>query len=206
MNSEIPHPFDTHPPLHHRLEGLGFNAAEALKGEGLGSRVTSTWYDAIPSAPAMEKAMWTERERLMQEFHSRDLAWRLLPDGAEEEALVLAHFPPLVFTKKDGSAATLTFDLIQLPEWNKPIPFKLIESASLSAEGNKKVLTLAYFLEEGGKGISIKFKPEVFSNADGNLLAGFERYFSRHKTALMRNKLKTEAADKGEAPAETAPE
>lgn len=183
--AELPHPFDTHPSLNQRLGNLDVNPTLALKEEALRSPVASTWQDVIPTAQALEEAMWSEREQLIQSFHSQDLAWRLLPGGAEEEALVLTHFPKMIFLKKDGAEATLEYDRIHLPNWDAPLLFKHIEGASLETELTKQRLTLSSRSGEKAKVLILKCHPTDFVHADGNLLVMFERYYGRHKHALL---------------------
>ncbi len=185
--SETPHPFDSHPPLEQRLQSLGANAADALKEQYLHAPLAQTWHDTMPTAPAMEQEMWAEREAFIQSYHSQDLAWRLLPTCPEEVDLVVAHFPQKEFTSKKGETATLNYESIRLSSWPAAIRFGAIENAVMDSSWGRKKLKLTYRPETGGKSVDVAFSPEHFTNAEGAFLPVFERYFSRHKTAVSRS-------------------
>ena len=183
-SSEIPHPFDTHPPLSQRLQHLGFDPAAALKEDVLHEPISDSWFNAIPEAANLEKSMWEQQQKSLQDFHSENLAWRLRPDGPEEEAQVLLHFPNRTFRKKDGAEATLSYDRIRVASWDAPIIFSLIQSASIdSTLTNKQRLTLVFKHMESGKKKTIQFYPADFKNNEGEMLSFFKHYYSRHKTA-----------------------
>ena len=185
--SEVPHPFDSHPPLNLRLESLGTRTADALRDEALHASVEGSWHAAIPAAAEMERGMWDEREKLIQNFHGQDLAWRLKPRGPEEQAIVEAQFPRRTFRNKEGQEATLEFDKLLINSWPAPILFSAIESASLDDEmlGAKR-LTLVSRNPDGSK-LKVKFHPMKFTGESGDLLTHFQHYYSRHKTAEIRS-------------------
>ncbi len=187
--SETPHPFDSHPPLDQRLESLGLDALQALKENDLHAPLAGTWHDAMPTAPMVEKAMWAEREAMIQAVHGQDLAWRLLPTGTEETEFVLAYFPEKVFTGKAGTSATLTFKSVHVSSWPEPLLFAQIEGAQMedSTFGGKK-LVLFHRPIADAKVTKVKFCPADFTNAEGAFLPMFQLYYSRHKTAEARSR------------------
>jgi Zn-dependent protease with chaperone function len=185
--SATPHPFDSHPPLNARLQHLGADATAALREEMLHQPVARTWHDSIPTAQALERGMWEAREKLIQDFHGQDLAWRLMPASAEDEAAVLALFPERRFRAKDGSEATLTYDRLHVSTWPAPIPFRQIDFAQREdAIFRDKRLTLGWRASEEARRTTVKFYPQRYVSEEGDLLAFFDRYYSRHKTAEAR--------------------
>jgi len=185
--SETPHPFDSHPPLNQRLEGLGLEALQALKEDDLHAPIAGTWHDAMPSAHGVEQEMWAAREALIHNVHSQDLAWRLLPTGPEETEMVLAHFPERTFTGKKGAGAKLTYEGLHLSTWPALVPFAEIEGAQMEDTITGKLLVLFHREEEGGKMKQLKFRPADFVSEQGPLLPAFELYYGRHQSAKARS-------------------
>ncbi len=187
VNERVPHPFDTHPTLHNRLEQLGFEAHAALRDTEIQQPVADSWYGAIGTAAALESRLWTERQRALQAIHDQQLAWRLLPRDEEEKAHVMKHFPHAVFRDKKGREATLDFDRLQIPGWESPIFFKDIVSLKLKDSWGKKRLTIAHRQGERPKPVNTKCYPGLFKGDKGDLLTLFGHYYGRHKTAEAAN-------------------
>ncbi len=186
-SERVPHPFDTHPTLNNRLAQLGFDAHTALGDPDLREPAAHSWYQAISTAQALEERMWASQQKALQTCHSQDLAWRLMPKTDEEAAIVREHFPDAIFRKADGTEATLTFDRLQLPDWNAPIFFKDIIEAKLEASWGKQWLILWHQEDGKPKPTKARLNPALFTSEKGNLLAGFSQYYSRHKTAEARS-------------------
>ncbi len=185
----MPHPFDTHPTLGSRLAQLGFDVREAVRDTGIQQPAHDSWYHTIATAPAIEERMWAEQQKALQSYHSQDLAWRLMPKDEEDEAIVRAHFPRIVFRNRTGAEATLDFDRIQLPEWSAPIFFKDIGFASEEDAWNlKKRLTITHTPPGMAKDVKVKFYPGPFTSEKGALLMLFGHYYGRHKTAEARSR------------------
>lgn len=186
INEAVPHPFDTHPTLHNRVTQLGFDAREALRDSSMPLSAADTWYGEISTAPAIEERLWAERQKLLQSVHEQDLAWRLLPEDGDETAIVEEHFPRTVCRNKKGKEATLEFDRIQLADWEAPVLFKDICKINLEDAFPKKQMTLAYKQEGRRWSAKRKFQPGAFTCERGDLLALFNLYYARHKTAEAR--------------------
>jgi Zn-dependent protease with chaperone function len=182
-DERVPHPFDTHPTLNNRLAQLGFEASAALRDGGLQEPAANSWYHAIRVAPEMEQRLWTQQQQYLQIVHSMDLAWRLLPKDEEETAIVLEHFPQIVFHRKDGTTATLEFDRLKLSGWTASVFFKDIVSLKLENCLMGKRLTLAHRREGKKKPVQTRFYPSKYIGQKGTLLTLFEQYYARHKTA-----------------------
>lgn len=186
--TESPHPFDTHPPLEQRLKSLGVDTVAALCEEDLHRAVRDSWHAQIPTAQALEQGMWDERQKLIQEVHRQDLAWRTVPQTEEEVAHVRSLFPDVVFLHtRDSSPATMTYDRLQLAGWEEPLMFAAIMSATADDSSVKRKLSLDY-RDAAGAVKEVNFYPADYRTEEGEgFFPLFERYYGRHKTAEQRN-------------------
>jgi Zn-dependent protease with chaperone function len=183
IDQEIPHPFDSHPPLHNRLERLGFNARAALLDAGLHEPVQDSWHQAIATATALEEKLWSDRQEKIQSVHGQNLAWRLLPRNEEELAMVLQYFPKVIFRKKSGAEAILEYDRISMSGWKAPILFREISHATLHDTLTSKQLLIISQRAGEKKATKTKFYPSQFKSDKGDLLTMFRQYYGRHKNA-----------------------
>lgn len=102
QKATIPHPFDSHPPLHERMQNVG-HVVQAIDMAGIvQAKPTSSWADDIGSATDIEQRLWSKYEEQFSQHHTEALAWRYEPANAEEQALVEQYFPPQSFTLKAG--------------------------------------------------------------------------------------------------------
>jgi len=189
IDDRVPHPFDRHPPLSMRLEQLGFEAKAALRDHTLQTPAAHSWYGAIATAPALEAQMWAKQQAALQAFHQHDLAWRIVPIDGEQAEVLQREFPRMVFkNSKTGAETVLDFDRLQLGEWSEPIFFKDIVFAELASVWTRKRLTLTYRTDSDDPVKRAKFFPGLYLGENGDLLACFSHYYSRHKTAEARTK------------------
>jgi len=112
----VPHPFDSHPPLTERMRNVGFAVEESAFASIAAERPTESWVDLIPVADNIEQQLWQKYEHEFSSNHEESLAWRYLPTGEAETALVLKYFPNVPFTLKDGSQIEITWQGIVLPK------------------------------------------------------------------------------------------
>jgi Zn-dependent protease with chaperone function len=99
---EVPHPFDSHPPLSERMRSVGHVVDETRFADIVAHRPGTTWADAVNDADAIEARLWRAYENDFSEMHEESLAYRYLPSTEEETALVVRHFPPVRFALKRG--------------------------------------------------------------------------------------------------------
>ena len=202
IHERVPHPFDSHPTLHNRLEQLGFDAQEALRDAAIQQPVADSWYGAIATAPELEGRLWTERQTQLQAIHDQDLAWRYLPEGEEETAHVRKHFPALTFTDKKGNVASLDYDRLHLPDWEAPVLFKDVSKVEVTDTYGRKDMVITHQPAGAAKAQKAKSRPDKFKGEGGTLLDAFGRYYNRHKTAEEINKeLQKQGAQPTEQPA-----
>ncbi|EXU77346.1 M48 family metallopeptidase [Erwinia mallotivora] len=112
----VPHPFDSHPPLVERMRNVGYTVEEARYAVVASEQPGESWVDLMPVAEQIERQLWQKYERDFSAVHEQSLAWRYQPTGEEETALVLKHFPNMPFTLKDGSQIEITWQGIVTPK------------------------------------------------------------------------------------------
>ena len=130
----VPHPFDSHPPLTERMRNVGYSVEEIGYAAVAAELPTESWVDLMPVADLIEQQLWQKYERDFSSAHEESLAWRYQPTGETETALVLKHFPNVPFTLKDGSQIEITWQGIVKPqtaellEWDNVKDLNVIRS------------------------------------------------------------------------------
>jgi len=114
--SQTPHPYDTHPLLAERMSHVNCPIAESDYGAIVAQKPAHTWVDDIATAADIEQRLWQKYEGIFSAQHELDLACRYEPASVEEEAIVLKHFPPLVFTLKNGQRIEVNYAGLKLPD------------------------------------------------------------------------------------------
>jgi Zn-dependent protease with chaperone function len=101
--ARIPHPFDSHPSLPHRMRNVGFRLEPEDFGRTVGTPPQGTWAEDIASADAIEQRLWSAYEADFARQHEVSLAYRYWPRNEEERAVVEKYFPPVAFSLRKGS-------------------------------------------------------------------------------------------------------
>lgn len=112
----VPHPFDSHPPLTERMRNVGYSVEETDYAATAAEIPAQSWVDLMPVADNIEQQLWQKYERDFSSNHEESLAWRYQPTGEAETALVLKYFPNVPFTLKDGSQIEITWQGIVMPK------------------------------------------------------------------------------------------
>lgn len=112
----VPHPFDSHPPLAERMRNVGYTVEETAFAATAAEIPAQSWADLMPVADNIEQQLWQKYERDFSSNHEESLAWRYQPTGEAETALVLKYFPNVPFTLKDGSQIEITWQGFVLPK------------------------------------------------------------------------------------------
>ena len=175
-----PHPFDSHPPLAARMENVGASLNSEDMVQLLMAPVESTWADTVQDAEAIEARLWGVYEARFAQAHDLSLAYRYEPSSDAERAHVEKHFPPLVFEGKDaGFDVQMDFAQVSYGEWEAPILFEQVASATTADRMFKKYLDL----EVPGEGRFKSRRSICLSKLrePDALLQAFERYWSRHR-------------------------
>lgn len=187
-----PHPFDSHPPLGARMENVGVHLKPADMAQVLLEPVASSWVEAFVDAEAIESRLWGVYEERFSQAHDLALAYRYEPSTEEERQHVEKHFPPLTFEgKAAGHEVRLDYAQVSCSEWEQPIEFDRITSASTADRMFKKYLDLQVTGEGRFKGrrsicLSKLKDPEGALEAVG-------RYLGRHRF-MKEHRSKSEAA------------
>ncbi len=134
-----PHPFDTHPPLQARLDGVGVRVEASEYAAMVLRPAVGTWVAALPGADAVEASLWAEYERGFAAEHEFALAVRYLPETPEQEAHVLRFFPPREFASSLGPVRVTFLDLT-LPALAAPIEMGAILSLAVEERAYKRYL------------------------------------------------------------------
>jgi Zn-dependent protease with chaperone function len=186
-SEEVPHPFDTHPPLAQRLDAVGASLGSSGTSSLLAEPGDGHWYRNIKDADHIERRQWDQFETRFREFHTKMLPYRFLPKTDEERAIVVAAFPELSFAGKDAKL-TMDHEKMQHSSWPGPLLFAEIVNLLLSDKG---VLSVQF--EGGGKrGRDIKMKD--FGKSQQQILDAINQYYSRYRMAVEYQKQKQTGA------------
>ena len=107
--ADVPHPYDSHPPLLERMRNVDHHVPESVYGAIVATAPQATWADEIETAPAIEQRLWSEYEQRFVQNHELALAYRYEPATEEERIVVLRHFPPLEFALKNNERIVVDY-------------------------------------------------------------------------------------------------
>lgn len=178
----VPHPFDSHPPLADRMRNVGYTIEETGYAAIAAEPPMESWVDLIPVAADIEQHLWQKYEQDFSSAHEESLAWRYQPEGEEETALVLKYFPAASWTLKEGSQIEITYQGIVQPGTAELLPWDNIKNINVIRRFGTDVLYLQHVqLNAAGKKRSeirlpgLKNDIEAFKNTLGY-------YWQRHQT------------------------
>ncbi|WP_431022101.1 M48 family metallopeptidase [Erwinia rhapontici] len=140
----VPHPFDSHPPLADRMRNVGYTIDETGYAAIAAELPTESWVDLMPVASDIEQHLWQKYEQDFSSAHEQSLAWRYEPEGEEETALVLKHFPPAAWTLKDGNPIEITYQGIVKPGTAELLPWDNIKNINVIRRFGTDVLYLQH--------------------------------------------------------------
>lgn len=180
-----PHPFDSHPPLSERIAHVGAQLDKSAYEAVLSTPVQGSWFDAIVSGGEIEARLWKAYEARFSAAHDLDLAYRYLPENDAERAHVEKYFPAISLSDKEGQPALhVNYETMHSTEWDAPLPFAEVVSASIEERMFRKFLDLK--LKKGGlfKG-KLSVPLSKLQDADGAVEV-FNRYYGRHQIMTTR--------------------
>lgn len=140
----VPHPFDSHPPLTERMRNVGFSVEETAYAAMAAERPTESWVDLMPVADSIEQQLWQKYERDFSSNHEESLAWRYQPTGEAETALVLKYFPNVPFTLKDGSQIEITWQGIVAPKTGELLEWDNVKNINVLRNFGRDTLHLQH--------------------------------------------------------------
>ncbi|HJU39843.1 MAG TPA: M48 family metallopeptidase [Tahibacter sp.] len=119
--ADVPHPFDSHPPLAQRMRNVGHVVDEAQFSGIVATPAVAPWTNDIANADAIEREQWQAFERQFAQAHEEALAYRYEPATDEERALVERWFPAQRFALKKDEAIVVTYAGLELPGHPQPL-------------------------------------------------------------------------------------
>jgi Zn-dependent protease with chaperone function len=144
-SANVPHPFDSHPPLTERMRNVGHEVVEQDFALIVTSVPADCWINDIPVAERVETELWQDYEREFATAHENSLAYRYLPATDEERAIVLRFFPDVSFDLGKGERFGISYLGVQLPEETELVPWD-------------QIAQLEYETGLGGDVLEIRFK------------------------------------------------
>lgn len=187
-NLATPHPFDSHPPLHLRLENVGESLEAGSARTALVTPGDGRWFDHITGADEMESQQWLAYEDWFRASHEESLAWRYVPTGTDQIELVTRYFPDQSFTGKDGDL-TINYEQMTFPKWDRIVPFNQIDGLTID---DNQVLSFSHHVPDE-KAKTLKLKLKKFDKDTSNQVVNcINTYFARTMTAIEYQKHKAE--------------
>lgn len=126
--ADVPHPFDSHPPLAQRMRNVGHVLDEAHFADVVATPAAAPWTNDIVDADAMEQAQWQAFEQQFSQAHEEALAYRYEPATDEERALVERWFPAQRFALKKDEAVVVTYAGLELPGKSEMLSWDRVEN------------------------------------------------------------------------------
>ncbi len=168
---QVPHPFDSHPPLEERLANVQTSVRVDAVATVFDSPPARTWADEVLTGGAIEQRLWAAYESRFKAHHELSLAYRYLPSNDVERALVERFFPEVRFEHKDGTVV-VTHAGVRLPT-GAGFAFRDVQTATVD-DGNFSTQLVVKLTKASGGTETVKvnlrgFKPnaEAFKQAFG---------------------------------------
>jgi Zn-dependent protease with chaperone function len=180
--ANVPHPFDSHPPLIDRMRNVGHEITELEYGPIVTSVPTDCWINDIRSAQVVEAELWGAYEQHFADAHETSLAYRYLPANDAEREVVLRHFPTVSFDLRRNERIEISYEGLRVPGSDELLSWDDVTNLEyengMGADVLKITLTEKGFLGAKSKKVKlrgIKKQRETFKETLG-------RYWHRHKT------------------------
>lgn len=183
--ADVPHPYDSHPPLAERMRNVGHHVPEDAYGGIVASPPQGSWADDIETAADIEQRLWSAYEARFVQNHELHLAYRYEPATDEERAVVLRHFPPVAFALKNGEQFEVNYaGMRSSMDGDATVPWDEVKTLSYkeSALGDALVVT---HHDKGRLGArTTKLKLPGLGKQKEALRAAVGAYWQRHQ--IMR--------------------
>lgn len=183
-SGSVPHPFDSHPPMHERMKQAGYPVDEADYAGIACDLPAATWAGEIIDADKIESALWAVFEQQFAQAHEEQLAWRYLPETEEERQIVLRYFPQVRIDLPKGRALEVNHEGIVDPDQGQLIEWETIERMSFDKplmQATRVVLVHTNSGPRAGKTTPLKLGlDEKGQEALGEILG---RYHARHRAS-----------------------
>lgn len=127
--TEVPHPYDSHPPIEERLAAAGASVRLDDVATLFAAPPERTWADEVTTGAAIEDRLWTAYEEAFRAQHDLSLACRYRPATPEERAHVERYFPERSWDGKAGRVI-VTYAGFVLPDGAR-VAFSDVASAAV---------------------------------------------------------------------------
>ena len=191
--ADVPHPYDTHPPLLERMRNVNHHVPESAYGAIVATAPGASWADDIETAAAIEQRLWSDYEQRFVQNHELSLAYRYEPATEEEHAVVRRHFPPIRFAlKNDESVEVSHAGLHQSADGGSTIGWDEVKNLTYQDNTFGDVLVVTHH-DKGMLGArTTKVKVAGIGKQKEDFKAAVGRYWQRHK--IMRSQQQEQAS------------
>jgi Zn-dependent protease with chaperone function len=180
--ANVPHPFDSHPPLIERMRNVGHDLTELEYGPIVTSVPANCWVNDIRTAETIESELWGAYEKHFADAHETSLAYRYLPATDAERAIVLRYFPNVAFDLRGNERVEIGYEGLRLPKSDEILSWDDVANFEYENGMGADVLTIR-LTEKGLLGAKTKKarlggiskQREAFKETLG-------RYWHRHQT------------------------
>jgi len=128
---EIPHPYDSHPPLAERMRNVGHVEPPEQFAAIVTRPVADTWADDIRTAAQIEAQLWGGYEEDFAANHEEALAIRYEPANEAERVIVLKYFPDQSFALRKGRSITVTYEGVIGPDGKMLARWKEVKACNV---------------------------------------------------------------------------
>ena len=180
-SANVPHPFDTHPPLGERMANVRHVVTEQDMAHIAAAAPASRWLDDIPGARDVEQRLWSVYEQQFAAAHEQHLAYRYEPADETERAIVLKYFPPVVFNLKKEQRIEVNHAGLLLPGQSALLSWDRVNKLNYENGFGGDVLQIAH-PEKGWLGAkSTKVKLPGIGKERERLKQTLGHYWQRHQ-------------------------
>jgi Zn-dependent protease with chaperone function len=185
--ANVPHPFDSHPPLAERMRNVGHEIAEPDFAAIVASVPAEGWIADIAVAEAVESELWSEYERQFADAHEQSLAYRYLPATEEERAIVLRHFPDLSIALGEDERFAIQYAGVQLPGSDELVSWDDVDDFQYENGIGADVLSVKFTRRSGREPKLRKVKLRGISGRRQEFQQSLGVYWHRHR--VMRQSI-----------------
>ncbi|MBL9037819.1 MAG: M48 family metallopeptidase [Archangium sp.] len=179
----VPHPFDSHPPLLERLQAVKATVTATDAPALLQTKPASSWADDVMTGSAIEARLWQAYESRFARAHEQSLAYRYLPATDAERVLVEKFFPPVSFALKKGGYVRIThvgFDWAESEAG--PLTFRDLNECKVEDGTFSKQFVVTHAVAGQPKPKTSKFNLGHLADAEA-FKEAFGRYWTRDQAA-----------------------
>ncbi|NIF23701.1 M48 family metallopeptidase [Candidatus Pantoea multigeneris] len=158
----VPHPFDSHPPLSERMQSVGHVIDERDFAAVATLMPQHSWVDLVPHADEIEQTLWQRYESDFSSAHEESLSWRYEPVGEEQIALVEKYFPSVTYKLRKGREISVGWQGVTEPKHGKVWSWDEIRTATFNSMlGITYVIFYFHEKQDNGKKVRMVFLPGI---------------------------------------------